>query len=78
MDTEDNQQIDMQDKEILSIAQDLVYKISGDKCWNLKHLGLANTFHPAQEVVPIFHNAGYTITYDKTIQIDTALAEKSS
>ena len=76
----------MQDKEsktqakILSIAQDLVYNVSGGKHWTPKHLGLASTLHQAtrsKELVQIFHNAGHIISYDNIPQVDTALAEKT-
>ena len=83
---EEGQQYEMQDKEsktqakILSIAQDLVYNISGGKHWTPKHLGLASTLHQAtrsKELVQIFHNAGHIISYENVLQVDTALAEKT-
>ena len=52
-DPKGNQQIDIQDKEsksqanILSIVQDLMYKISAGVHWTPKHLGLASTCHQA-------------------------------
>ena len=81
---EEGQQYEMQDKEsktqakILSIAQDLVYNISGGKHWTPKHLGLASTLHQAtrsKDLVQIFHNAGHIISYENVLQVDTALAQ---
>ena len=84
IDPEEGQQYEMQDKEsktqakILSIAQDLVYNISGGKHWTPKHLGLASTLHQAtrsKDLVQIFHNAGHIISYENVLQVDTALAQ---
>ena len=81
MDQEDNEQQDKESRiqtKILSIAQDLVYNISGGKHWTPKHLGLASTLHQAtrsKELVQIFHNAGHVISYDNILQVDSALAK---
>lgn len=83
MDQEDNEQQDKESRiqtKILSIAQDLVYNISGGKHWTPKHLGLASTLHQAtrsKELVQIFHNAGHVISYDNILQVDSALAKKT-
>ncbi|KAL2095499.1 hypothetical protein ACEWY4_010218 [Coilia grayii] len=65
-------------RKVLSIAQDLVYNISGGKRWTPKHLGLASTLHQAtrsKELVELFHQAGHIISYNNLKQVDTALAE---
>ena len=76
---EEDKESQVQDR-ILSIAQDLVYNISGGKHWTPKHLGLASTLHQAtrsKELVQLFHNAGHIISYENVLQVDTALAEET-
>jgi hypothetical protein len=65
---------------VLSIAQDLVYNVTGGKHLTPKHVGLASTLHQAtrsRELVQLFHNAGHTVSYHSLLQIDTALAEST-
>ena len=76
---DDTEQDDSQAR-ILSIAQDLVYNVTGGKHWTRKHLGLASTLHQAtrsKELVKLFHKAGYIISYQKLLQVDTSLAEST-
>ena len=65
---------------VLSVAQDLVYNVMGEKHWTPKHVGLASTLHQAtrsKELVNSFHNAGHTISYHGLLQVDTVMAEKT-
>lgn len=65
---------------VLSIAQDLVYSVSGGKKITPKHVGLGLTLHQAtrsKKLVEMFHNAGHTISYKDILRIDTALAENT-
>src|ERR1043165_8456198 len=74
----------VQDKEelnkrlrVLSIAQDLVYSVSGGKKLTPKHVGLGSTLHQAtrsKQLVNLFHSAGHTVSYRDILKIDTALA----
>ena len=66
--------------KILSVAQDLVYGVSGGKKWTPKHIGLSCTLHQAtrsKDLVKLFHNAGHCLSYKETLQVDTALAEST-
>jgi len=63
---------------VLSIAQDIVYGVSGGKKWTPKHIGLGSMLHQAtrsRQLVDIFHKAGHILSYDAIKQIDTTLAE---
>ena len=65
---------------VLSIAQDLVYCISGGKKWTPKHIGLANTLHQAtrsKDLVELFSKAGHCLSYEQVLQVDTSLAEST-
>ena len=76
---DDTEQDDSQSR-ILSIAQDLVYNVTGGKHWTPKHLGLASTLHQAtqsKELVKLFHKAGHIISYQKLLEVDTSLAEST-
>ena len=67
--------------QILSVAQDLVYGVSGGKKWTAKHIGLSYTLHQStgsKDLVQLFHNAGHCLSYDQTLQVDTARAESTS
>ena len=67
-------------QRILSIAQDLVYNVSGGRHWMPKHVGLASTLHQAtrsKDLVELFHNAGISLSYHNVKQIDTSLAEST-
>ncbi|KAL2094651.1 hypothetical protein ACEWY4_009370 [Coilia grayii] len=62
---------------VMSVAQDLVYIVSGGKNWTPKHIGLAASLHQAtrsKQLVKMFHNAGHIISYRDILRIDTALA----
>lgn len=63
---------------VLSVAQDLVYCVSGGRKWTPKHIGLANTLHQAtrsKDLVGLFHKAGHCLSYEQVLQVDTSLAE---
>ena len=63
---------------VLSIAQDLVYSMSGGRRWTPKHVGLGSSLHQAtrsKHLVEMFHNAGHTISYRDVRRVDTALAK---
>ena len=65
---------------VLSIAQDLVYCVSGGKKWTPKHVGLASTRHQAtrsKDLVKLFNKAGHCLSYEQVLQIDTSLAEST-
>ena len=67
-------------RRVLSLAQDIVYNVTGGKHWTPKHVGLASTLHQAtrsKELIHLFHNAGHMISYHSLLQVDTALAEKT-
>lgn len=44
--TSERTEADMQ-RRVLSVAQDLVYNVTGGKHWTPKHVGLACTLHQA-------------------------------
>ena len=61
-----------------SIAQDLVYSVSGGRRWTPKHVGLGSSLHQAtrsEDLVEMFHSAGHTISYRDVRRVDTALAK---
>ncbi|CAH3174764.1 unnamed protein product [Porites lobata] len=63
---------------VLSIAQDLVYSVSGGRMWTPKHIGLGSSLHQAtrsKKLVQMFHNAGHIISYRDISRVDTALAK---
>ncbi|CAH3018507.1 unnamed protein product [Porites evermanni] len=63
---------------VLSIAQDLVYSVSGGRMWTPKHIGLGSSLHQAtrsKKLVQMFHNAGHIISYRDIRRVDTALAK---
>ena len=65
---------------VLSVAQDLVYCISGGRKWTPKHIGLANTLHQAtrsKDLVELFNKAGHCLSYEQVLQVDTSLAEST-
>lgn len=77
--TLDRKEADTQTR-VLSVAQELVYNVTGRKHWMPKHVGLASNLHQAtcsKELVKLFHNAGHTISYHSLLQVDTAMAEKT-
>lgn len=62
---------------VLSVAQDLVYTVSGGEKWTPKHIGLGASLHQAtrsRKLVELFHNAGHIISYKDILRVDTALA----
>ena len=74
---DEQEQLQMQ---ILSLAQDLVYGVSGGKKWTPNHIGMSYTLHQAirsKDLVQLFHNAGHCLSYDQTLQVYTALAEST-
>ena len=65
---------------VLSLAQDLIYTVSGDKYLTPKHIGLGSTLHQStrsKELVKLFHNAGHVASYRDVLRLDTALAERT-
>ncbi len=63
---------------ILSVAQDIIFGVSGGKKCTPKHIGLGCSLHQAtrsKQLVQLFHKAGHIVSYKKVLQIDTALAE---
>ena len=65
---------------VLSVAQDLVYCVSGGKKWTPKHVGLACTLHQAmrsKDLVQLFNKAGHCLSYKQVLQVDTSLAENT-
>jgi len=55
---------------VLSVAQDLVYCISGGKKWTPKHVGLACTLHQAtrsKDLVRLFNKAGHCLSYEQVL-----------
>ena len=64
--------------KVLSLAQDMVYGVSGGRKWTPKHIGLGSTLHQAtrsKHLVDLFHKAGHCLSYQQILQVDTALAE---
>ena len=73
-----NARVRKQETGVLSIAQDLVYSVSGDRRWTPRHVGLCSSLHQAtrsKKLVEMFHNAGHTISYLNVRRVDTALAK---
>ena len=66
---------------ILSIAQDIVFSVSGGNCLTPKHIGLASSsLHQAtrsKDLVHMFYRAGHIISYHDILKLDTALAENT-
>jgi len=65
---------------VLSVAQDLVYCVSGGKKLTPKHIGLASTLHQAtrsKDLVKLFNKAGHYLSYERVLQVDTSLAEST-
>ena len=76
-----NARLRKQETRVLSIAQDLVYSVSGDRRWTPKHVGLGSSLHQAtrsKKLVEMFHNAGHTISYLDIRRVDTALRLSNS
>ena len=71
---------DIVQSRVLSVAQDLVYCVSGGRKWTPKHIGLATTLHQAtrsKQLVKLFNKAGHCLTYEQVLQVDTSLAEST-
>lgn len=65
---------------ILSVAQDIVYGVSGGQKWTPKHIGLGSSLHQitrSKHLVTLFNKAGHCLPYQDILKIDTALAEYS-
>lgn len=70
--------VGQKNNRMMSIAQDIVYSISGGKKWTPKHVGLALTLHQktrSRKLVGLFNSAGHCISYRQLMTVDTALAE---
>ena len=66
--------------KVISMAHDIIYNLSKGKIWTSKHIGLTSTLHQAtrsKDLVNLFHLAGHCRSYKQTLQLDTALANKS-
>lgn len=53
--------------KVLSVAQDIVYTMSGGRKWTSKHIGLGASLHQAtrsRKLVELFHNAGHINSYN--------------
>ena len=71
---------DLIQSRVLSVAQDLVYCVSGGRKWTPKHLGLASTLHQAtrsKDLVELFNKASHCLSYEQVLQVDTSLAEST-
>lgn len=71
---------DLTRSRVLSVAQDLVYCVSGGRKWTPKHIGLANTIHQAtrsKDLVQLLNKAGHCLSYEQVLQVDTSLAEST-
>jgi len=65
---------------VLSVAQDLVYCVSGGRKLTPKHIELALVLHQAtrsKDLVELFNKAGNCMSYEQVLQVDTALAEST-
>ena len=65
---------------ILSIAQDIVFSVSGGNCLTPKHIGLSSSQHQAtrsKDLVHMFYRAGRIMSYHDILKLDTALAENT-
>ncbi|XP_014666278.1 PREDICTED: uncharacterized protein LOC106808189 [Priapulus caudatus] len=63
---------------VLSIGQDIVFNVSGERKTSPKHVGLGLTLHQAtrsKSLVEMFYNAGHIASYRDILRVDTALAE---
>lgn len=63
---------------VLSISQDIVFNVSGERKTSPKHVGLGLTLHQAtrsKSLVEMFYNAGHIDSYRNILRIDTALAK---
>ena len=68
----------LENNRITSIAQDIVYCVSGGKKWTPKHVGLALTLHQktrSRKLVCLFNKAGHCLSYRQLMSVDTALAK---
>ena len=71
---------DLVRSKVLSLAQYLVYCVSGGRKWTPKHIGLATTLHQAtrsKDLVQLFHKAGHCLSYDQLLRVDISLAEST-
>ena len=65
---------------IRSIAQDIVFSVSGGNCLTPKHIGLASSLHQAtrsKDLVHMCYRAGHITSYHDILKLDTALAENT-
>ena len=64
--------------KVLSICQNLVFNVTGERKPTSKHVGLGLTLHQAtrsKSLVELFHNAGHIACYNDILHVDTALAD---
>ena len=65
---------------VLSIGQDIVYGVCGNKNSPPKHVGLGLTLHKAtrsRKLVNLFYKAGHIASYGRILSIDTGMAEST-
>ncbi len=65
-------------ERVLSIGQDIVYGVCGNKNISPKHVGLGLTLHNAtrsRKLVNLFYKAGHIASYGRILSIDTGMAE---
>ena len=67
-------------ESVLSIGQDIVYGVCGNKNIPPKHAGLGLTLHNAawsRKLVNLFYKAGQIVSYGRILSIDTGMAEST-
>ena len=64
-----DQEESRQQSRVLSLAQDLIYSVSGEKRWTPTLVGLGSTLHQttrSKQLVQLLHKAGHLISYRYT------------
>ena len=67
-------------ERVLSIGQNIVYGVCGNKNIPPKHVGLGLTLHNAtrsRKLVNLFYKAGHIASYGRLLSIDTVMAEST-
>ena len=67
-------------ERVLSIGQDIMYGVCGNKNIPPKHVGLGLTLHNAtrsRKLVNLFYKAGHIASYGRILSIDTGMAEST-
>lgn len=66
--------------KLLSIAQDIVFLVSGGRKPTPKHIGIGITVHQAtrsKNLVQLLHAAGHSISYESVLRADTTIANEA-